>query len=59
MHAEANTADDTDWAQIVALYDVLLMMDQSQVVALNRVVVIPMRDGPQTGLDLIDGLLAQ
>jgi RNA polymerase sigma-70 factor, ECF subfamily len=57
VHAEAATADATDWRQIVALYDVLLRADGSAVVALNRAVAVAMRDGPAAGLAIIDGLL--
>ena len=57
VHAEAPSAAATDWAQIVALYDVLLGMDPSPVVALNRAVAIAMRDGPAAGLPLIEQLL--
>jgi RNA polymerase sigma-70 factor (ECF subfamily) len=57
VHAEAITADTTDWRQIVALYDVLLRADQSSVIALNRAVAVAMRDGPEAGLALIDALL--
>jgi RNA polymerase sigma-70 factor (ECF subfamily) len=58
VHAEAVTADATDWRQIVALYDVLLRADRSAVVALNRGVAVAMRDGPAAGLAIIDDLLA-
>jgi RNA polymerase sigma-70 factor (ECF subfamily) len=58
VHAEAMTADTTDWAQIVGLYDVLLGMTPSPVVALNRAVAIAMYAGPAAGLNLIDTLLA-
>jgi RNA polymerase sigma-70 factor (ECF subfamily) len=58
VHAEAPTAAATDWAQIVALYDVLQRAEPSPVVALNRAVAVAMRDGPAAGLALIDGLLA-
>ncbi len=54
VHAEAPTAQATDWAQIVGLYDVLLGMDPSPVIELNRAVAVAMRDGPQAGLSLID-----
>ena len=57
VHAEAPSAAQTDWAQIVALYDVLARMDPSPVVALNRAVALAMRDGPAAGLPLIDALL--
>jgi RNA polymerase sigma-70 factor (ECF subfamily) len=56
VHAEAPAAAATDWAQIVALYDVLLGMDPSPVVALNRAVALAMRDGPAAGLPLIEAL---
>lgn len=57
VHAEAPTADATDWAQIVGLYDVLLRADPSPVVALNRAAAVALRDGPAAGLALIDALL--
>jgi RNA polymerase sigma-70 factor (ECF subfamily) len=56
-HADAKTAADTDWHQIVDLYDALLQIQPSPVVALNRAVAIAMRDGPQPGLELIDDIL--
>ncbi len=56
VHAEAPDAASTDWAQIVGLYDVLLQLDPSPVVALNRAVAVAMRDGPQAGLTLLDAL---
>jgi RNA polymerase sigma-70 factor (ECF subfamily) len=59
VHAEAPAAADTDWAQIVALYDVLLQATPSPVVELNRAVAVTMRDGPQAGLALIDAILAR
>jgi RNA polymerase sigma-70 factor, ECF subfamily len=58
-HAEAPTWEDTDWAEIVALYDVLLELWPSPVVELNRAVAIGMRDGPQAGLDALTPLLAE
>jgi RNA polymerase sigma-70 factor (ECF subfamily) len=57
VHAEAPDAAATDWAQIVGLYDVLMQMDPSPVVALNRAVAVAMRDGPAAGLLLIEDLL--
>src|SRR5919198_5354820 len=54
VHAEAPSVAETDWAQIVALYDVLLRVDASPVVALNRAVAVAMRDGPAAGLRLVD-----
>jgi RNA polymerase sigma-70 factor (ECF subfamily) len=59
VHAEAATADATDWAQIVGLYDVLVRADPSPVVELNRAVAVAMRDGPAAGLVLIDQILAR
>ena len=59
VHAEAPTADATDWAQIVGLYDVLARADPSPVVELNRAVAVAMRDGPAAGLALIDAILAR
>jgi RNA polymerase sigma-70 factor, ECF subfamily len=58
VHADALTAGATDWHQIVELYDALLRIDPSPVVALNRAVAVAMRDGPEAGLDLIDDILA-
>jgi RNA polymerase sigma-70 factor (ECF subfamily) len=57
LHAEAQDVATTDWAQIAALYDVLLRVNPSPVVALNRAVAISMRDGPAAGLVLIEALL--
>ena len=59
VHAEAPTAAETDWAQIVGLYDVLCAVEPSPVVELNRAVAVAMRDGPAAGLALIDALLAR
>jgi RNA polymerase sigma-70 factor (ECF subfamily) len=59
VHAEAPTAADTDWRQIVGLYDVLLRADPTPVVELNRAAAIAMRDGPAAGLALIDAILAR
>jgi len=59
IHAEAPTPDTTDWPQIVALYDVLLRLNPSPVVALNRAVAVAMCDGPAAGLAIVDALLAQ
>ena len=57
VHAEAPTADATDWAQIVGLYDALARLEPSPVVELNRAVAVAMRDGPAAGLALIDAIL--
>jgi RNA polymerase sigma-70 factor (ECF subfamily) len=59
VHAEAKRADDTDWPQIVGLYDLLMRMESSPVIELNRAVAVAMRDGPAAGLALIDALLAR
>jgi RNA polymerase sigma-70 factor (ECF subfamily) len=59
VHAGVPTAAATDWAQIVGLYDVLARAEPSPVVELNRAVAIAMRDGPETGLALIDAILAR
>lgn len=56
LHDEAADVASTDWPQIVALYDVLLRILPSPVVALNRAVAMAMRDGPEAGLALLDGL---
>jgi RNA polymerase sigma-70 factor (ECF subfamily) len=58
VHAQARTPAETDWAQIVALYDVLAQVEPSPVVDLNRAVAVAMRDGPAAGVALIDALLA-
>jgi len=57
VHARAMKVDDTDWAQIVSLYDLLLRVHPSPVVELNRAVAIAMAEGPLTGLKMIDALL--
>jgi RNA polymerase sigma-70 factor (ECF subfamily) len=59
VHAEAPDAASTDWAQIVGLYDVLVRTNPSSVVELNRAVAVAMRDGPATGLALVDSILAR
>ena len=56
VHAEAPAAEDTDWPEIVALYDRLMAMAPSPVVELNRAVAVSMADGPETGLALVDDL---
>jgi RNA polymerase sigma-70 factor (ECF subfamily) len=59
VHAEAATAAQTDWMQIVGLYDVLLAAVPSPVIELNRAVAISKRDGPLAGLVLVEGILAR
>ena len=57
VHADAPTAAETDWPQIVSLYDLLMQSAPSPVVELNRAVAIAMRDGPQAGLAVVDAIL--
>ncbi|AXJ06492.1 RNA polymerase subunit sigma-24 [Pseudomonas fluorescens] len=57
VHAEAPTAGETDWEQIVGLYDVLLRAVPSPVIELNRAVALAKRDGALAGLTLIEGIL--
>ncbi|MBI3803117.1 MAG: RNA polymerase sigma factor [Nitrospirae bacterium] len=59
VHAEAPSTAATDWAQIVGLYEVLMRVEPSPVIALNRAVAVAMRDGPAAGLALVDALLAE
>ncbi len=59
VHADAPIAAATDWAQIVALYDVLLQAERSPIVELNRAVALAMRDGFLAGLQQIDQILAR
>jgi RNA polymerase sigma-70 factor (ECF subfamily) len=59
VHAEAATAADTDWGEIVGLYDVLLRTEPSPVIELNRAVAVAMRDGPLAGLEIIDSILTR
>ena len=59
LHAQARTAEETDWPQIAALYDVLLQLQPSPVVELNRAAAIGMARGPEQGLLLIDELEAR
>jgi RNA polymerase sigma-70 factor (ECF subfamily) len=56
LHAEARTFDETDWRQIVALYDELALVAPSRVIELNRAAAVAMAEGPERGLALIDGL---
>src|SRR5262249_23598970 len=58
VHADAETLAATDWHQIGELYDALLQIQPSPVVALNRAVAIALRDGPAAGLALVDDILA-
>src|SRR5215218_8667592 len=56
VHTDARTAPDTDWSQVVALYDQLARLDPSPIVALNRAVAIAELDGPTVALALVDRL---
>jgi len=58
VHCRAARAEDTDWAQILNLYDMLEQLQPSPIVELNRAVAVAMVQGPRTGLELIDGLAA-
>ena len=57
VHAQASNAELTDWAQIAALYTVLLQTEPSPVIELNRAVAVAMRDGPEAGLRLTDAII--
>ncbi|WP_095078480.1 RNA polymerase sigma factor [Pseudomonas sp. Irchel s3h17] len=57
VHAEAKVAEDTDWPQIVGLYDVLLQAMPSPVIELNRAAALSRRDGPLVALNLVEGIL--
>ena len=59
VHAEAQDAASTDWSEIIGLYDALLRLNPSPVVELNRAVAVAMRDGPESGLKIIDGVLGR
>ena len=59
VHAEARTAEATDWSQIVGLYDVLLQADSSPIIELNRAAAVAMCNGPAAGLALVDAILAR
>ena len=59
VHSQAQAAEQTDWQQIVALYDALMSINSSPVVELNRAVAVAMQDGSDAGLNLIDAILAR
>jgi RNA polymerase sigma-70 factor, ECF subfamily len=59
VHASAPDAEATDWSRISTLYDALLALEPTPIVALNRAVAVAERDGPEAGLAIIDGLLAE
>ncbi|MEI8241420.1 MAG: DUF6596 domain-containing protein, partial [Actinomycetota bacterium] len=56
VHTWASDARDTDWSQVVALYDQLVLIDPSPIVALNRAVAVGELDGPDVALALLDRL---
>ena len=58
-HARARTPEETDWTRIVALYDTLVRLTPSPVVALNRAVAVAMSSGPAAGLELVDALASE
>ena len=58
-HAEATTAESTDWSRIVGTYDLLLEAEPTPVIELNRAAAVAMRDGPAAGLALVDTILAR
>jgi len=58
-HAEAPTAESTDWGRIVGTYDLLLEAEPTPVIELNRAAAVAMRDGPAAGLVLVDAILAR
>ena len=57
LHVEAKRPDDTDWAQIAGLYNLLLQINPSPVIELNRAIAIAMHKGPEAGLQKIDAIL--
>lgn len=57
VHAEAKSPDATDWARIAGLYNLLLRLNPSPVIELNRAVAVAMSNGPKTGLQQIDAIL--
>jgi RNA polymerase sigma-70 factor, ECF subfamily len=59
LHAEAKNAEATDWVQIAGLYTLLLRINPSPVIELNRAVAIAMHNGPEAGLRQIDAILAR
>ncbi|HYV61078.1 MAG TPA: RNA polymerase subunit sigma-24, partial [Bryobacteraceae bacterium] len=58
LHCQAARSEETDWRQIVQLYDLLERLQPSPIVSLNRAVAVAMADGPANGLALIDALTA-
>jgi RNA polymerase sigma-70 factor (ECF subfamily) len=58
LHCQASRPEDTDWPQIVRLYDLLERLQPSPIISLNRAVAVAMADGPQPALAIIDGLIS-
>jgi RNA polymerase sigma-70 factor (ECF subfamily) len=56
VHAEASSAEETDWAQITALYRELMRLNPSPIIALNHAAAVTMLEGPEAGLRLIEGV---
>jgi len=56
VHTSARDVRDTDWSQVVALYDQLVQLDRSPIIALNRAIAVAELDGPQVALAAVDGL---
>ncbi|QGJ68861.1 RNA polymerase sigma factor [Planctomycetales bacterium 10988] len=59
IHANSRTSEETDWPQIVSLYDLLLQVEPSPIIELNRAVAVAMRDGPEAGLSLIESIFSK
>ena len=57
VHATARNSSETDWSEIVSLYDALLRLEPSPVIELNRAVAVAMRDGPAAGLAIVETIL--
>jgi RNA polymerase sigma-70 factor (ECF subfamily) len=56
VHTSARDVRDTDWSQVVALYDQLVRLDPSPIIALNRAIAVAELDGPQVALATVDRL---
>ena len=59
VHAESPSYEETDWEQIIGLYDALLRIEPNPVIELNRAFAVAMFEGPEVGLNLVDNLLDQ
>lgn len=59
VHGQSTTAAATDWRRIVSLYDLLLRLEPSPIVQLNRAVAVGMAEGPEAGMAVVDGLVAE